>query len=227
MSRKVFTAGEVLAAADVNSFLMDQTVMSFAGTAARGSAIGTATEGMITYLEDSDRLDSYNGSAWVPAAGLTFIRSETFSAVSSVSLNNVFSSLYRDYLIVFTGNSSGADDLRYRLRVGGVDATGSNYDSGSLYMTSSAGPLRVFSSGSSFARIGQSQIYRTMCSLLVCDPFITTTTTTNSQITAFGNTSYFDTSWSNHVVSTSYDGITFLLSGGTITGTIKVYGYRS
>jgi hypothetical protein len=63
MSRKVFTAGEVLAAADVNSFLMDQTVMSFAGTAARGSAIGTATEGMVTYLEDSDTIQIYDG-AW-------------------------------------------------------------------------------------------------------------------------------------------------------------------
>lgn len=64
MSRKVFTAGEVLAAADVNSFLMDQTVMSFAGTAARGSAIGTAVVGMVTYLEDIDSLSVNNGTAW-------------------------------------------------------------------------------------------------------------------------------------------------------------------
>jgi hypothetical protein len=64
MSRKVFTAGEVLAAADVNSFLMDQSVMSFAGTAARGSAIGTAVVGMVTYLEDIDSLSVNNGTAW-------------------------------------------------------------------------------------------------------------------------------------------------------------------
>jgi hypothetical protein len=64
MPRKVFTAGEVLAAADVNSFLMDQTVMVFAGTAARGSAIASPTEGMTTYLEDSDVLSIYDGSVW-------------------------------------------------------------------------------------------------------------------------------------------------------------------
>jgi hypothetical protein len=64
MSRKVFTAGEVLAAADVNSFLMDQTVMSFAGTAARGSAIPSPVEGMTTYLEDSNSLAIYDGSNW-------------------------------------------------------------------------------------------------------------------------------------------------------------------
>jgi hypothetical protein len=67
MPRKVFTPGEVLAAADVNSFLMDQTIMTFAGTAARGSAIGTATEGMYTHLNDTDSLQYWNGSAWVSA----------------------------------------------------------------------------------------------------------------------------------------------------------------
>jgi hypothetical protein len=64
MPRKVFTAGEVLAAADVNSFLMDQTVMTFAGTAARSSAIGTATEGMVTWLNDQNALQVYDGTQW-------------------------------------------------------------------------------------------------------------------------------------------------------------------
>lgn len=57
--RKVFTAGEVLQAADVNDFLMDQSVMVFAGTAARGSAIPSPTEGMVTYLQDADELQVY------------------------------------------------------------------------------------------------------------------------------------------------------------------------
>jgi hypothetical protein len=65
MPRKVFTTGEVLAASDVNEFLMDQMVMTFAGTAARGSAIGTATEGMLTYLADSNTFEYWNGTAYV------------------------------------------------------------------------------------------------------------------------------------------------------------------
>jgi len=68
MPRKVFTAGEVLAAADVNTYLMDQSVMSFAGTAARGSAITEPVEGMVTYLEDSDSYQSYNGSSYITVA---------------------------------------------------------------------------------------------------------------------------------------------------------------
>jgi hypothetical protein len=69
MPRKTFTAGEVLAAADVNTFLMDQSVMTFADSAARGSAIGTATEGMLTYLADTDNYESWNGSAWTGIGG--------------------------------------------------------------------------------------------------------------------------------------------------------------
>jgi hypothetical protein len=57
MPRKVFTAGEVLAAADVNQFLQDQVIMTFAGTAARGSAIGTATEtGRISQLMEQGNI---------------------------------------------------------------------------------------------------------------------------------------------------------------------------
>lgn len=61
---KVFTAGEVLTAANVNGYLMEQSVMVFAGTAARSSAIATATEGMVTYLTDENTITVYDGSAW-------------------------------------------------------------------------------------------------------------------------------------------------------------------
>jgi hypothetical protein len=69
MPRKVFTAGEVLAAADVNEFLMDQAVQSFAGTAARGSAIPSPVEGMAAYLNDSNILSLYDGANWKTSLG--------------------------------------------------------------------------------------------------------------------------------------------------------------
>jgi hypothetical protein len=68
MPRKVFDAGEVLSATDVNSFLMDQMVQTFAGTAARGSAIPTPSEGMLTYLADTNTFEFYNGTSFVPLA---------------------------------------------------------------------------------------------------------------------------------------------------------------
>lgn len=65
MPKKTFNPSDVLTASDVNTYLMNQTVMTFAGTAARGSAIGTASEGMLSWLEDSNEYQYYNGTAWV------------------------------------------------------------------------------------------------------------------------------------------------------------------
>ena len=59
LGRKVFTAGEVLTAANVQGFLMDQSVMVFDSSAARGSAIPTPSEGMLAYLKDTDALQVY------------------------------------------------------------------------------------------------------------------------------------------------------------------------
>jgi hypothetical protein len=69
MPRKEFESFTRLDASDVNTFLMDQSVMTFAGTAARGSAIPTPTEGMYAHLNDTDTLTYYDGSAWVNRIG--------------------------------------------------------------------------------------------------------------------------------------------------------------
>jgi hypothetical protein len=57
--RKVFVAGEILTAADVNTNLMDQAVMVFDDAAARGSAIPSPSEGMVTYLKDLNKIQQY------------------------------------------------------------------------------------------------------------------------------------------------------------------------
>lgn len=67
LGRKVWNAGEVLAAADVNGYLMDQTVMYFASAAARSAALPTPDAGMHTYRADGTVVEVWNGSAWVSA----------------------------------------------------------------------------------------------------------------------------------------------------------------
>lgn len=64
LGRKVFTAGEVLTAANTNGYLMDQSVMVFAGTAARSSAIGTPSAGMLSFRTDGTVYEYYDGTAW-------------------------------------------------------------------------------------------------------------------------------------------------------------------
>ena len=63
---KLFNTGDVLTAAQVNTYLQEQTVMVFADAAARTTALsGVLAEGMITYLKSTDAVEVYNGSAWV------------------------------------------------------------------------------------------------------------------------------------------------------------------
>ena len=61
---KTFSAGEILTAANVQGYLQDQSVMVFADSAARSSALGTAvSQGMVSYLQDTSKLQVY-GTAW-------------------------------------------------------------------------------------------------------------------------------------------------------------------
>jgi hypothetical protein len=64
MPRKEFESFTRLDASDVNTYLMDQSVMTFGGTAARGSAIPTPVEGMVTYLEDSNSFEYWDSAEW-------------------------------------------------------------------------------------------------------------------------------------------------------------------
>jgi hypothetical protein len=61
---KLFENGQVLLASEVQNFMMDQQIMVFAGTAARGSAIASPTEGMFAFLKDQDKLTFHDGSDW-------------------------------------------------------------------------------------------------------------------------------------------------------------------
>lgn len=71
---KLFASGDVLTAAQVNTFLMDQTIMKFASTTARDAAFGgagepTLAEGMFAYTTDTNTLWLYDGSNWVNVLG--------------------------------------------------------------------------------------------------------------------------------------------------------------
>jgi hypothetical protein len=63
---KLFVTGDVLTAAQVNDYLMLQTVMVFANSAARTSALSAVlAEGLVSYLQDTNVVEVYTGAAWV------------------------------------------------------------------------------------------------------------------------------------------------------------------
>lgn len=90
-----FAAGEVLTANNFQSYAVDQAVQTYAGTAARGSAIGTAvSEGMVSYLADTDLVQVYDGTNWkqmypaLPIAGQVVqvvqgLKTDSFSSTAT------------------------------------------------------------------------------------------------------------------------------------------------
>jgi len=137
--RKVFTSGEILTAADVNSFLMDQSVMVFADSSARSSAIPSPSEGMLTYLEDTDAVEKYDGAAFVNVApgGLVAVKSalktDTFTAsvsgggnvaVTDLSITHEVSDPANRLIISAffgtAGNSEGRGNMAIAVAEGGT-----------------------------------------------------------------------------------------------------------
>jgi len=65
MPFKDFAAGDILTAADVDDFLMRQSIMTFADAAARDTALtDVLAEGMFCFLEDTNAFQFYTGAAW-------------------------------------------------------------------------------------------------------------------------------------------------------------------
>jgi hypothetical protein len=136
-----FTAGQVLTAAQMTE--VNTGIPVFADTTARDAAFGgtgekVLAEGQMAYIEASDTTEYYDGSAWktLGPAGMAVVQAETsFSAVVSYSANDVFTSSYRNYRIIFNP-TQGAGSITMKLRVGGAD-TSTNYNGYNVYGTTS------------------------------------------------------------------------------------------
>ena len=92
MAYKVFANGYPLQASELNNYLMNQSVIVFASSAERSSTLTTPTEGMITYLSDTNALEYYTGSAWT-AVGVD-------ATVSSAAITTAVSDKSANYSIV-------------------------------------------------------------------------------------------------------------------------------
>jgi hypothetical protein len=62
---RLWTPGEVITAGDVQDYLQNQSVMVFGSDSVRSSAIVVPIEGMLSWLEDENEYQYYDGSAWV------------------------------------------------------------------------------------------------------------------------------------------------------------------
>ena len=97
MAYKVFSNGNALNASELNTYLMNQSVISFASTTARDAALTAPVEGQLVWLEDSNKYVYYTGSAWA----------DLISAASFPSGNAIINGGFDINQRAFTSTTSG------------------------------------------------------------------------------------------------------------------------
>ena len=205
-----------------------------AGSASAGqvltiSAAGTSTwstptpGGLVQLIPSSVAVGSGSGS--VDANGAV-----TFSAASSISLNGAFTSTYDHYRIILNISTNSAGGyLNLRLRASNADLTTSDYFSAVIqaaFGSTALGNDNGGNSQSTWNRFGylDSSLPANIQTDL-SSPYL-------SQYSFFTNyntrTGYGHQSAGGvYKATTPADGITIYPASGTITGTVRVYGYKN
>ena len=156
------------------------------------------------------------------------------SGVSSQSVNDVFSSAYTNYLVLFnvTATNAATADIFMRLRVSGADDSTNNYSNYFTGINSGSGANNyvansvsnwTFTSQHSSLTIGYNA-----ARIELFGPNETNATEFTAQTIGLTSGGQFF-SWSGaglHNVTTAYTGITWLKSTGTMTGQVQVFGFN-
>jgi hypothetical protein len=108
---------------------MDQSVMVFAGTAARSSALGTSVStGMVSFRSDGTAWEGYNGTTWVPlvdtatfltASGTATLTNKSIDGNQLVTVVNTVAATATTY----TASAADRNELIYSLATAAVTVT--------------------------------------------------------------------------------------------------------
>ena len=167
--------------------------------------------------------------------GLVLLNTTTFSAQSTVSIDNVFSATYDKYIIIYkTGVTSGGVETSLRFRTSGTDNSTSTYSQGIGRAMSNGTFASVNSSegNTSVTAIADHVIsnanYQTFGKLEILNPFQSFVTnglldfTVPNSVTTIAQRRVGAFQFN---ATTSFDGFSIICASAQ-TGTIQVYGYK-
>jgi hypothetical protein len=231
----LFSSGEVLTAANQN-ISAGTGVPVFATTTTRDAAFGgtgekVLAEGQLCYIEASDVVQYYNGTAWAtlgPASSgaLTLISSTTIgSGVSTVTVSSAFSSTYDNYRVVINGGvASGTTSLTMQLG----STTSNYYYAGSYVQFTGTTVTGANAANTSSFAIGDATTSVLDAEVDLRNPNLAKVTTYGARFIRTTTTGITFTYGGYLNDTTQYTAFTIGTSGGTLTGgTIRVYGYAN
>lgn len=148
----------------------------------------------------------------------------TFTAATTINVNGCFTSSYDNYLVVIRhALNSGSDSVSLRLRLSGTDASGSDYTRQTLLANST-----TVSGGRVTTTLWRSADTN---SSPRCGSHFYFYGPALSQPTAFRSVNVSGESGAllgdyaaTHGLSTAYDGFTWYVASGNLTGALTIYG---
>jgi hypothetical protein len=148
----------------------------------------------------------------------------TFTGSSSISLNGVFSSTYDNYKIIYAFDAGSTVTNTIRLRVGGVDDSGANYNHSSIFWQTTNNPgNNGGANGATSAKFNEQHATSGSRGFWEFQSPFLTKPTMGQRSGVY--VTLADYGFLTHNLSTSYDGFTINF-GATTTGTVAVYGYK-
>lgn len=169
---------------------------------------------------------SLNTALGTKKSGLVLLNTTSFSAVSSQSVSDVFSTTYDNYKIFVDQVGTADSDLNWRFRVSGSDDSNANYQfQFSDFTTVSTYVSNRTTNGTSGRITPLNNGLRSRTEITVYAPFLSRTTGWFSQSQKTDSTAPTTAIFSGVFnATTSFTGFTLLPQSGTVTGTISVYG---
>jgi len=160
------------------------------------------------------------------AVGLWLVDQKTVTAQSTITFDNLFTSDFANYLFTINFSAvSTSTTFRYLLRASGSNNASNNTVSTGFYQTvGTATVVGDVQAAITYGKYGYSDTNGAAGTLQVLQPKLANYTYAHSDILANNFLAHYDMV---HQTTTAYDGIEFTTAAGTMTGTIRVYGYRN
>lgn len=167
----------------------------------------------------------------VSGAGATLAATGTINVAgtSSVTVNGCFTSEFTNYLVVVDVSQNVAGNLTLQMVAAGVPNT-TNYDVQQLYASGTATAQGAYASGASSFQLQSGGGTKHKLSIEASNPGITDFTVLDSSFVTYAPsvpTVYNGSVSGGHRQAIAYDGFVLATTTGTISGTIRVYGYNN